>query len=449
MSVYQSLQPTQIVYKYDRFNLQEGQLLAAQDPGLINFLSKHPNFREITDETLRKLAPPLHLIKDPQDPYRMRKEDVLRELMSYGIKVDPYSFSEKLSSQLTLARKMMRRNFVTVLNERGVPVFIDRLKIPTPVISEKDESLPEPSDPVGEYYTAGEEKKQTPPVEGKTDKKHLDDKLPPHLALSAEFVPDERSIQGANFDDFIIQNMDKQANIEKEKKIQDLLLAEQGKRVEIEEFTKAKEQEEAVIQQEESKHYVKCDEIKSENYKFLLDILPQGVFLLNEPTPEEKRDMRVISWREISSDAMETYCRYYKVPYVYNHKDTDKRWRMMDTVKAYIETLSPEAQEKANVEINMLQRRVDELTKYEPDYRKTKNKILKKKASEIRRYGLDTWYNDSVDIMSHLRKMYMLAKLGLQIPDTAQGIEELLIKYKRLEAEVSTAVVSISGETSV
>ena len=56
------------------------------------------------------------MIRDPQDPYRMRKEDVIAELRSYGIAVDPYTFANNLSMQLRLARKMTKRNFITVLN---------------------------------------------------------------------------------------------------------------------------------------------------------------------------------------------------------------------------------------------------------------------------------------------------------------------------------------------
>jgi short-subunit dehydrogenase involved in D-alanine esterification of teichoic acids len=54
-----------------------------------------------------------------------RKEDVLNELRAYGIAADPCSFSDKLSMQLQIARKVKNRHFLTVLNDRGIPIFID------------------------------------------------------------------------------------------------------------------------------------------------------------------------------------------------------------------------------------------------------------------------------------------------------------------------------------
>jgi hypothetical protein len=434
MKVFQSMIPMEMHYYYERYRIREGQLIRADEPKLIKFFEDHKNVREIFDEKLKRMAPPLHFIKQPEDPYRMRKEDIIFELRSYGIAVDPYNFSDKLSSQLTLARKMLKRNFITVLNEKNVPIYIDSANLPTPALDKQDDQLPEPEEPNGEFFDIDEVQKPSV-IEPKQEKKQQD-----RIDVTKEIKPfnnkeDEREIAmlmdeivntdieknkgKIDFEDWILKQYEGQ-NISKEKDIKELLFVEQKPKI-----------EEHIVEERIREVGIKNEEIVANNFKYLTDtsIKPNKVFVVNEVTEEEKRTIRKINWAKLNIDVLENYLRKQNIRAEYDENNPAKRWDIVSVFKNFYDNAIEK--ERIAVEINMLQKRHDEITKIEPHYRKSTDLTLKRKATELTKYGLEVWYNKDTNIRKFCQKLYAIAKLGMDVPDTEEAIDQLLRENKR------------------
>ena len=120
MPVYQAKKPIVVTWYYDRILLRQGQLVALNNPQLVKVLDSNPSMEEVHDNELIRLAPPLHLIRQPEDPYRMRKDDIMFELRSYGIRVDPYSMAHTLSLQLQTARTMLKIRAISLCIMRSL-----------------------------------------------------------------------------------------------------------------------------------------------------------------------------------------------------------------------------------------------------------------------------------------------------------------------------------------
>jgi len=428
MKVFQCIRGMEMHYYYDRYNLNSGQLVRADDPKLMDFLEKHTNTRRITDDKLISMAPPIQLIKQPEDPYRMRKEDVLQELRSYGIAADPYNFAEKLSMQLQIARKMKKRNFITVMNTQGRPVYVDEITLPTPVSNVNDQKLPEPEVIQGDYILEDGvdedvlqeqiKERQFDPKEGTANDVPLtrDDR---DTAMSLDPIIDEEELKNkgkVNFEDWVGNEYDKQ-HVDKEKEIAQFLFKEQGPSVE--ELEKEERSREKGITNEE---------IIQENFKHLIDT-DEKVFCEDEVTQEELDKFRKIKWPTLNLDILDNYLRKRDIRVEYDDSDPGKRWKVVEKLKEIIdETLE---KERIYVELNMLQKRHDELTKMEPNYRKFTEISLRRRASELSRYGVNVWYNKDTNIRKHAQKLYALAKLGLDVPDTEEEIDQLLIDHRR------------------
>ena len=425
MAVYQTISKTQLHVGYDRYNLEEGQLIAINDKKVVGFFKNHQGFREVYDDNLIKMAPPLHLIRDPQDPYRMRKEDVIRELRSYGIAVDPYDFCDKLTMQLQIARKMLKRNFVTVLNDDGIPVFVDTIKI-QPAINSIDESISEPEEPKGDFYGADEEDEALDdivkhPYRAKTEE-NVSKKMPKNIAMEVEPVYDENEINdGKDYAEFLRDVAEKEyrASVEKEMGVKDLLDPKKAPP------TPEELDPELVT--------IETSAIKPENYKHLVQMDLTKHFIVNELTDEEKEQLKIMRWPYVNINVFDNVMRNHNIQGDESVKGQERRWHVVEVIK---EKLLPLQKNETNffVEVNMLQRRYDEICKLEPSYRNHSIRTVKKRLSELSRYGVNTWYNKNDNVKFLCRKMYALAKMGLQIPETEEEIDVLLRANNRESA---------------
>jgi hypothetical protein len=421
VKVFQCMIDMSVNVYYDRYNLKAGQLIRAEHPELIKYCESHANIREVTDYHMIKVAPPIQAIKQPEDPYRMRKEDMLAELRSYGIAADPCSFSDKLSMQLKIARKMARRNFITILNEKGFPIYIDSAKIPVPSLNEQDDSLPEPETPDGDFFIKSKEvedvKKTKKPLTPQEiiDKEEKDRKV----AMSVSGVVDEEEEKNkglTQFDQWVEKEYEI-VNIDKEKEIKQFLFKDQGLSAEeIERLERLKQKG------------IKNEDILSQNFIHLVDTRSKR-FMLHEVPEEEKDEMRSIKWAAVNFDVIENILRNHNIYVEYDEFSTLKRWDSIRRVQAIYESLVEK--DRFAVELNMLQKRHDEICKHEPQYRKFTDISLKKRATELSRYGLAVWYKKDTDIRKHCSKLYALAKLGLDVPQTEEEINELLLKVRR------------------
>jgi hypothetical protein len=425
MKVFQCMVSLEMHYYYERYRVKQGQLIRADDQQLIGFFNGHGNIREIFDEKLIRLAPPLHLIRQPEDPFRMRKEDIIFELRSYGIAVDPYNFSDRLSSQLTLARKMLKRNFITIMNERGVPVYIDSTELPVPALDRQDNELVEPEEPKGEFFQLVEEEELTPPTPPKQEEREelqVDEEETKEFVMSMDEVVDpdvEKNKGKVDFEDWVVNKYEGQ-DVSKEKEIEKLLFKEQEPKI-----------EERVVEQRERQVGITNEEIVPENFKHLTDTSTKlnKAFILNKVAEEDKEALREVKWSKVNIDVLENYLRKQEIKVTYDENDPKKRWEIVNVTRTFLE--NSKEKDKIAVEINMLQKRHEEITKMEPHFRKSSDKTLKRKATELTKYGLDVWYDKDTNIRKFCQKLYVIAKLGLDVPETEEGVDELLREHRR------------------
>lgn len=424
MPVFQCNSDVHLFYSYDRYNFKKGQLMVVNDPKLVDYLDKHINFVEVRDAALLKLAPPLHMIKQPEDPYRMRKEDMITELRSYGIKVDPYSFCEKLTMQLTLARKMLKRNFITVLNAQGFPVYIDSVNLPTPILNEQDEDLPEPEDATGEFYQAEKPIQQVAKiVEVKKEEEEKmrirqemdrEREMKRKVAMSIEPVIDENEIDnGKHYEQWLAE------------------LAERNEYkapIEIEIPMQKIDMEPKITEEVSKKDDFNFETI--EQFKYLIETQDRR-FMLNEITEEDKANMAEVKWSKISIDVAENFLRYYGIFVTYEDSDQSKRWDVISSAKDFYDKADEKDKIKLAYEVNALTKRYEELTKYEPSYRDNTLFFIKRRITELGKYGVNVSYNNDTNLKQYSKKVYQLAKLGLQAPDTDEEINEKLRAHNR------------------
>ena len=151
--------------------------------------------------------------------------------------------------------------------------------------------------------------------------------------------------------------------------------------------------------------------------------------MLCSVTPEEVVEMRQVKWSKISLDVLENILRNHGVEVDYEESSAKKRWIVVEAVRKIFD--EEVEKDRMSVEINMLEKRCQDIIKTQPQFRKSTDITLKRKITELSKYGLDVWYNEDINIRKFAMKVYAIAKLGLQLPSTEEGINSLLLKYKR------------------
>lgn len=427
MPVYQAKKPVVVTWYYDRLLLRQGQLVALNNPKLVKVLETNPNIEEVHDDELIRLAPPLHLIKQPEDPYRMRKEEVIAELRSYGINVDPYQMSHTLSLQLQTARAMLKRNFVTVLDKLGRPVYVDSAKLEVrKSMTDVDETLPEPEDANIEEYETVEQTVNAPNIVEITE--HVNKKVSAtaesrikrgESAMSIDPDYTEAEIKnGVDYSEWLRQQTEMaqsevfRAPVENEK-----------------DDTRDKKIEEVDV--EETYEEVKEDYTIKEIQNVVDSVRETGRrFMQHEPTEEEMEKWYKVHWSRVNLDVAENILRFNGIELEYDEGlGQEKRWLIIDNLKGFIESSGEER--KWLFATNALQTRHDELCHMEPNYRSMTHTGIKRKVTELGKYGLDINYTDATNIRHFARKAFQIAKLGLQCPETEEEINTLLIENKR------------------
>lgn len=414
MKFYQCMVETTLLYYYNNILLRAGQLIRATDDKLIQFLDSHRYIREINDDKMKRLAPPIHLIQQPEDPMRMRKEDIINELRSYGIFVDPYTFSEQLSMQLKIARKKLNRNFLTILNEKGMPIYVDQATIPIPALSLEEDALTEPDDPKGEFFVVSSSENESNFVEKTVGEKQSE------TAMSVDPIEDEdaKANEGkVNFEEWV-DNTEERKQVDTEKELIEMQFEEKEPEVDT------------IEKEEEVRDYgLEDSDIKEENFRYLVDTKQDKPMLLDEISEDDIGRFRDVKWTKINIDVLTTFLRNKGIVVEYKSNEQGKRWKVVDEAKKYLETSNEK--DKDAVSINLLQKRHDEITKMEPNYRKSTGITLKRKATELTKYGLDVWYNKDQDMRKFCQKIYTIAKLGLQMPETEEEVDKLLLEHKK------------------
>jgi hypothetical protein len=221
------------------------------------------------------------------------------------------------------------------------------------------------------------------------------------------------------FEDWVVNKYEGQ-DVSKEKEIKEFLFTEQEPQV-----------EEHVVEERKRDVGIKDEDIIPKNFEHLTDTSTKlnKAFILGEVTEEEKKAFREVKWSKVNIDVLENFLRKQDIRVKYDENDPKKRWEVVEVARTFLE--NSEEKERIAVEINMLQKRHDEITKMEPHFRKSSDKTLKRKATELTKYGLDVWYNKDTNIRKFCQKLYAIAKLGLDVPDTEEEVDELLREHRR------------------
>jgi hypothetical protein len=419
MSVYQCNNPVQLRLGYEQYNLLEGQLInTIGNQQLEQYFKNHPNFYLVLDEGLCRIAPPIHLVKQPDDPYRMRKEDIIDELRGYGIQVDIYDFSQKLSMQLSIARKMKKRNFITILNPRGVPVYIDSVNLPVPAVSKIDETLSEPEEPnYDEFFAAENNEEKTKQFKEEFSEFEVEEIVKEakrkDSVMEIEPIIDKNEInKGKTFEEFMLEHVEKPYEVP----------------VEMERIIKPIKIEE--VEPEETFEY-------EGKQQFLYLIETQDRNFMCEDVDEALLDeFKTVKWSKINIDVIENYLRYsgIDVDYEENDMDVKLRWKLIGQVRDIYDNASKVEKEKIAHEINFLQKRHEEISLIEPSYRDFKEITIKRRITDLGKYGMNVSYDKNTNVRKYARKVFTLAKLGLQVPENDEDIDKKLTLHKRAKA---------------
>jgi hypothetical protein len=408
----------EITVDYSRYKLFEGQLVAIDENNkrLYDYIKNHPNFNEVRDDKLIKLAPPINKVMVPEEPYTMRKEDIVNELRSYGIAVDPYEFSQTLSMRLNVARKMLKRNFITVLNERGIPVFIDRLKLPAPVINKHDETLKEPEsltpEQIKKFQEENDEEDDVPVVVPHRKEEKEDDTAESAFVIEKSIDPFMQINKGKTFEQFIQDNLTFNERVDPE----------------IEQITKP-----IRFENDPPTEFDDFEFTNMNQFLYLIEMQDRNFMVETEGITAERLDEE-IKWSMLNIDIFEAWLRQFGFYPEYDESEVKKRWMMAEKAKEMYD--KGIKKKKMRAELNALTLRHEELVKFEPDFRKFKVFSVKRRITELGKYGMKVSYSNEMDafqLKKYGKKVYALCKLGLQAPEHEEDIDKKLLKYKRLK----------------
>jgi len=299
------------------------------------------------------------------------------------------------------------------------------------VITKNDLTLLEPEEPKGDFYKIAE---YVPEKEDryKQLKEKESDKLRKNEAMMVSKPYDENEInEGQDFVDFCTVFNDEKteefkAQIEKEKVTKELLFKEQI--YVVPEVVK------------DIERLVDNSQIIPENFTFLTE-LSGGKFMLFPIEESEKDDLRgfhVIS--RYSIDALETYLRHHGIRVEYEYSDSLKHRTIGQAVKEVISKYEGKEKEWQIICINMLQKRIDEIEKNEPDYRGCSLQSLRRQCAKTIPYGMNIEHakiKEQKELMTYTTRVFTFLKLGLHIPSKDKMTETLLYhrRHKRLDQD--------------
>lgn len=399
MPVFQASDSIIFQVGYKKYKFYKGQPVSTTDPKLINFFNSNPTFKETENNLLVRLAPSIDQIKTVYAPLYMNKDDIVKELAEAGVYENPYQLHDTLALKLQTVRQMKKRNFVTVIDERGLPVFIDKVKnLQTPLIGETADQLPEPPeiDPSDYIHTTKNSEIELVDEKNKDGTSGIIEKI--------NDVEDNKS-----FDDFI-NTFVPEATITQDSIIDNSPPIPKPKKIKL----------------------VPDDEIQDvSNWKYLIE--PQDGIFVESITPEQLKSIRVLKKPKIGQVVYQRFVTLHGVWEVEADAHNNRRWSTANKAGEIIENMEDESDRlKAYIEINMLQKRFEEISKVEPDYRKSTVKQVKRKLTMLSKYGIDLNFKEDTDIKQYAKLAFQIAKMGLQVPDTIDDMKLLLDKYNNL-----------------
>lgn len=402
MPVFQASDSIIFQVGYKKYKLYKGQPVSTTDPKLIKFFNSNPTFKETENNLLVRLAPSLDQVKIVYAPLYMNKDDIVSELRDAGVYESPYQLHDTLALKLQTVRQMKKRNFVTVLNEKGIPVFIDTLKnLQTPLIGETADQLPEPPeiDPTDYIYLNKNseielvDEKSKDGTSGIVEKVNdVDSDNKSFETFVNTFIPEPIITQESIIDNSPPPNKPKTIDLVSDEFIQDV-----------------------------------------SNWKYLIE--PQdGIFIESLiSSPDQLKTIRILKRPKIGQLVYQRFVSLHGVWEVEADAHNNRRWTTANKASEIIDNMEDESDKlKAYIEINMLQKRFEEITDIEPDYRSSTVKQVKRKLTNLSKYGIDLNFKEDTDIKQYAKLAFQIAKMGLQVPDNMDDMQLLLDKYNKL-----------------
>jgi hypothetical protein len=411
-NIYQCDRKTILSFGYDRFVFYKTQIIKTNNQEVDNVLKSHSNFKLLkTSHKLLRLAPELHQIKPGlENPQYMRKEDIINEILSYGVKPDYYALTNTLAFQLQTLRTLVKRSNVTVLNNKGMPVYIEELRLENynlsdeerKTLEERPESIKKAKKIEHSYVELSMKKGDNGYVEGTT--------------ASIEVEPDVPQYEGIDKDIMgFISDLTQKVEIEE--------LGTDVQR-EMKNFT-FKNNFEKVEDGTVQKEFPEID-IKFDNFRYLVE--PQeGVFCFKDISEEERVKIRITNYLKMPQDVMTRFIQVNNIDTSTIKDGPEKRSTMITAIKRFIDNSNE--REKHNIEMNLLEKRFREIEDLEPDFKRATNSLMERNIRYLKRYGLNIlWTKEKItrpQMIKLCRAHYTIAKKGLQIPETIEEINDL------------------------
>jgi hypothetical protein len=315
-----------------------------------------------------------------------------------------------LAFQLQTLRTLVKRSNVTVLNNKGMPVYIEELRLENynlsdeerKTLEERPESIKKAKKIEHSYVELSMKKGDNGYVEGTT--------------ASIEVEPDVPQYEGIDKDIMgFISDLTQKVEIEE--------LGTDVQR-EMKNFT-FKNNFEKVEDGTVQKEFPEID-IKFDNFRYLVE--PQeGVFCFKDISEEERVKIRITNYLKMPQDVMTRFIQVNNIDTSTIKDGPEKRSTMITAIKRFIDNSNE--REKHNIEMNLLEKRFREIEDLEPDFKRATNSLMERNIRYLKRYGLNIlWPKEKItrpQMIKLCRAHYTIAKKGLQIPETIEEINDL------------------------
>ena len=228
-----------------------------------------------------------------------------------------------------------------------------------------------------------------------------------------------------SYDEFLKKYTNQESNPkvkpEKEVEIVDFVLEEVDKKAE------QKQEEET---QEEIKKSIDEKLSNINNWRYLVEMSETGKFSDYEIQEDEVDVVKNIKKTKINLMVYNTFLTKHNVWEIEADDHNNKRWNTINKATEILDSMTEEDRTNANIEINMLQRRFNDIEKIEPNYKKSTWKQMKRRLTALSKFGVNINFDENTDMLKYTQNTFHLAKRGLQVPSDQEEIDQLLEKYK-------------------
>lgn len=392
---------------------------------LFDILDRHVSFaKHEVDEDIKGMVPRVtQLLTVPNPIQYMSREEILDELKTYNIKIDPYEMDDVLAQQLNTLRTITHKTYVTIIDKKGKPTYVQNLK---EYVKQYREFVRIKGDGKVSHLKGFTQEKIEEAMKPKT-KDDIDTgeqyrQKVKDGATTAKFEKEKDVIEGEDFNKVIADNT-KDENIDMK---------------DVKQVLTSKQLIDSVKIPDNKKY--PSEDITPDKFRYLVDIDPERNFFKGTISEEDKIAFRKVNWNMLPTPLIECYMMHRGVCIREFKSKIDMVRYRTELLKALKELILEDIKERGDlgfIELNMLMKRYKEIDSKEPqNLSKTKEITLKNKISELKHYtnnfttakGEDGKKLSVVKLKSVVGKYFVLAKLGLRIPDTIDEIEMTLFK---------------------